>query len=182
MFPFLSCLRYRRLNIQIGGSSGIGFSAGRIFTSHGAKVFLLDRNAPTNELPAGAKFIACDITRWRDILDAFDEAGAVDIAVANAGVSEEADYFQDTFDSDGALIEPKYGALDVNLRGTLKFIKVAISNMKRNKTEGSIVLTTSATAYSPEQSLPVYSSSKLAVSFDHQTLVLLKLSPHQARW
>lgn len=71
---------------------------------------------------------------------------------------------EDTFDSEGLLVEPKYAVLDVNLRGVLNFVKLGLSQMRRVKTKGSIVITSSATAYAPEQSLPIYSSGKLAVS------------------
>ena len=86
------------------------------------------------------------------------------MAFANAGVSEETDYFQDTHDKDGLLQESRYGVIDVNYRAVLNVIKLSLSAMRRQGTGGSIVLTTSATAYAPEQSLPVYSATKLAVS------------------
>lgn len=103
------------------------------------------------------------MTKWAELRQAFDRIGKVDIAVANAGVSEETDYFKDTFDDAGRLLEPEYQVLDVNYRAVLSFIKLSLSKM-RKAGGGSIVITSSATAYSPEQSLPVYSSSKLAVS------------------
>lgn len=84
---------------------------------------------------------------------------------ANAGVSEETDYFADTFDDNGALEEPEYGVLGVNLRAVLNVIKLGWNRMRRDNVAGSIVVTTSATAYAPEQSLPVYSAAKLAVCF-----------------
>lgn len=40
--------------------------------------------------------------------------------------------------------------------------------MRKNNIAGSIVVTTSATAYAPEQSLPVYSAAKLAVCLPSQ--------------
>lgn len=54
--------------------------------------------------------------------------------------------------------------MDVNLRGMLYTIKLAWFAMKQQKSGGSIVLTTSATAYVPWQSLAVYTSVKLAAS------------------
>ena len=89
--------------------------------------------------------------------------GAVHIAIANAGVSEDGTYLTDSFDQDGNLMEPTYRVVDVNLRGTLNFVKLALHNMKTRGTPGSVVITTSATAYSAEQSLPVYSATKAAV-------------------
>lgn len=89
--------------------------------------------------------------------------GKVDIAVANAGISEVENYFDDSFDEQGHLLEPSRAVIDVNLVGTLNFCKWAISYMRRQGTGGSVVIVSSATAYSPEHSLPVYSACKLAV-------------------
>lgn len=86
------------------------------------------------------------------------------LAFANAGISEHTDYFQDELGDDGLLAEPKYNELlDVNLRAVINFVKLSASAMRRQGTGGSIVITTSATAYAPEQSLPVYAGAKLAV-------------------
>lgn len=87
----------------------------------------------------------------------------MDIAIANAGASEEQPYFEDEFDDAGELVEPKFNVLDVNFRGVVMFVKLAVSYMRRQKNGGSIVVTASATAYAPEQNLPVYSATKLGV-------------------
>lgn len=83
---------------------------------------------------------------------------------ANAGISEQKSFLTDTFDA-GLLQEPDYTVLDVNVRAVMNTVKLAWVAMKQQSTGGSIVVTTSATAYAPEQSLPVYSAGKLAVSF-----------------
>lgn len=72
-------------------------------------------------------------------------------------------HFDDTFDEQGELLEPSRAVIDVNLVGTLSFCKLALSYMRRQGTGGSVVIVSSATAYSPEHSLPVYSACKLAV-------------------
>ena len=146
-----------------GGISGIGLAAVKIFATRGAHVFALDRNAPQEPLPQGVKFIQCDQTSWNDLRSAFQHVGKVDIVVANAGISEVENYFDDTFDEQGHLLEPSRAVIDVNLVGTLNFCKWAISCMRRQGTGGSVVIVSSATAYSPEHSLPVYSACKLAV-------------------
>lgn len=153
--------------IITGGSSGIGLAAVRLLTKRGATVHILDVNPPPDDegLPHGAHFHRCNTAVWAELRGAFDSvSGPIDFAFANAGVSEEADYFADTFDDDGKLAEPAYRVLDVNVRGVYNFVKLALSRMRKEKTPGSIVITTSASGYAPEQSLPVYSSGKLAVS------------------
>jgi NAD(P)-dependent dehydrogenase (short-subunit alcohol dehydrogenase family) len=92
-------------------------------------------------------------------------------------VSQESDYFADTFTAAGTLAEPAYGVIDVNFKATVNVIKLALRAFRmqwgtgRMDSDGgggggggSLVLTSSATAYAPEASLPVYSASKLAVS------------------
>ena len=123
----------------------------------------------------GLEFTACNVTSWDELRRFFDRIGHVDMVFANAGVSEETDYFKDTFDQNGALEEPKYGVLGVNYRAVLNCIKLSVRAMRSQRTGGSIVITTSATAFAPEQSLPVYSATKLGVSF-------LNLDNQAPRW
>jgi NAD(P)-dependent dehydrogenase (short-subunit alcohol dehydrogenase family) len=100
----------------------------------------------------------------------------LDHVFANAGISETEDFLADTLEgpkskaetvTNGAVLErlkePAYPLIDVNLKVVLNVIKLAHYSFKRDATPGSIVITSSATAYSPEQSLPVYSALKLAL-------------------
>ena len=160
-------------------------------TSRDCRTYILDLYPPTVPLSPQAIFLKCDITRWSDLVHAFANAAndpentsnvGLDIAIANAGVSETMDdWLNDSFEDGGdcgtdKLKEPEYKVIDVNLRGVLNFIKLAIRAMRKNvnaadasgrdkASGGSIVITSSATAYAPEQSLPIYSASKLAVCF-----------------
>ncbi|KAI9046673.1 hypothetical protein LZ554_009413 [Drepanopeziza brunnea f. sp. 'monogermtubi'] len=147
--------------IITGGSSGIGLASAKIFARAGAKTFLLDLNPPEEPVDH-ATFIRTDTTSWADLKAAFAQAGPVDIAVANAGVSEDQPYFQDTYDEQGELQEPGFTVVDVNFKGTVMFIKLAVSSMQRHHRPGggSVVITASATGYAPEQNLPVYSAVK----------------------
>lgn len=148
-----------------GGANGIGFAAVQIFAARGATVYILDLSPPDEALPPRTHFLQTNVASWAELLRAFKTAGRVDICVANAGVSEEANYFADSYDADtGELEEPKYRVIDVNYRAVINFVKISLSYLRRQGTGGSIVITTSATAYAPEHSLPVYSMSKLGVS------------------
>ncbi|OTB04032.1 hypothetical protein M426DRAFT_165928 [Hypoxylon sp. CI-4A] len=148
--------------IITGGASGIGFAASKILAERGAKVHVLDINKPGEEVP-GVQFHQCNIGNWEALRSTFEEIGSIDYVFANAGVSEETNYFADEFDSEGKLIEPTYRVLDINVRAVYNVVKLAWSRMRKDGIRGSIVITTSATAYAPEQNLPVYASGKLAL-------------------
>jgi NAD(P)-dependent dehydrogenase (short-subunit alcohol dehydrogenase family) len=153
-----------------GGSSGIGIAAAKIFAQRGAEVLILDINPPLESLTSAIEYRKCDISKWAELKSAFAHAGNIDIAVANAGVSEDRDYFADTFDEESELLEPTYLVMEVNVRAVFNFVKLSLSHFRKRKCPGSIVITSSATAYSPEQSLPVYSACKLAVSYFRHSL------------
>jgi NAD(P)-dependent dehydrogenase (short-subunit alcohol dehydrogenase family) len=108
----------------------------------------------------------------------FSKIGSLDFAFANAGISETENFLADTVEVTPAehshqnglkggisdsLKEPSYPLLDVNFKAVLNVVKLAHHSFKRDGKQGAIVLTSSATAYAPEQSLPVYSAVKLAL-------------------
>ncbi|KAF9870659.1 hypothetical protein CkaCkLH20_11965 [Colletotrichum karsti] len=146
-----------------GGSSGIGLAAAKILASKGSKVLLLDIFEPEENLPELIRFRKCDVSQWLDLRNAFADVGPVHIAVANAGRGEDGTYLTDSYDDEGNLLEPNYDVISVNLRGVLNFVKLALNNMKTNGIQGSVVITSSATAYAAEQSLPVYCGTKAAL-------------------
>ncbi|KAK9770015.1 hypothetical protein SCAR479_13340 [Seiridium cardinale] len=151
-----------KVSIITGGASGIGLEAAKILLRKNAVVHVLDLHEPNEIGHDQLQFHRCDVGNWQELRDAFDIIGPVDLAFSNAGITETFDYFADAFDDDGKLVEPAWTVFDVNVRATFNFVKLARRNMKQHQTNGSIVITTSAVAYAPEHTLPVYSSSKLA--------------------
>lgn len=155
------------LRKRLGGASGIGLATAKILSSLGAKVHVLDitpLESADADSCADIIFQTCDVTSWVELRSAFQSVGHVDLVFANAGIGETTNYFSDTLDDDSNLQEPPSTLIDVNLKGMLFTIKLAWFAMKQQKSGGSIVVTTSATAYVPWQSLAVYTSVKLAVS------------------
>ena len=158
-----------------GGASGIGYATAKILAERGAKVYILDLNPPQDkDVPELVNYIKCDLTVWAELSNAFLAVGPIDMVFANAGISEDKPFLQDELaaDGEGSFLEPTYPVLDVNLRSVLNVIKLSWSVMKGQSDGGSIVLTSSSTAYAPELGLPLYSALKLAVSKEfHHYLV-----------
>jgi NAD(P)-dependent dehydrogenase (short-subunit alcohol dehydrogenase family) len=140
-------------------------AAVRLLSQKNATVHVLDLREPEEELE-NVHFHRCDVTNWETLRLIFSEVGRVDYAFANAGITETSDPLADHWDSEGHLVEPRYEVFDVNVCAVFNFVKLAWSTMRRHTTPGSIVITTSAVAYAPEHSLPLYSASKLAVRRD----------------
>ena len=92
-----------KIALVSGGAAGIGFAVVRILAAHNATTYVLDVEKPKEPLPARTTFFHCDVTSWIDLRSAFASLSHLDIAIANAGVSEEQDYFRDTFDAQGEL-------------------------------------------------------------------------------
>lgn len=190
----------------------------QILCSKGARVHILDLYPPSSEgegkggIPSGATFTKCNVAHWTELRQAFDAVAAsgerIDIAIANAGVSERTSFLDDSFDAAGLLQEPKYEVLDVNFRAVLNFVKLAVRSMRgggegkiddngkgidnddetggrggeRGEKKGSIVIISSATALAPEQSLPVYSATKSAVSLCVFLLFLISFVVTAFHW
>ena len=149
-----------------GGSNGLGWAAVQMFSSYGALITIADMQPPAESIP-NTIFTCCDVTRWESILSAFEitieKHGRVDALVANAGVGELEDLFLDEFDSTGTLKEPSHVVIEVNLKGVINCVKVAIHFMKKQAGGGSIVMTSSSAGYFAESCLPVYSTTKHGV-------------------
>ena len=155
------------MNIQ-GGASGIGFATAQILARHGAKVLILDLNEPRDEPDSSLiTYKKCNVTDWFELCRIFMGIDHIDMVFANAGISENEPFLQDDLavDVEGCPLEPTCPVLDVNLRSVLNIIKLSSRIMKGQSEGGSIVLTSSSTAYSPEIGIPLYSALKSTVSF-----------------
>jgi len=75
---------------------------------------------------SGATYAHCDVTKWDELLDLYELAiktyGTLDAVVANAGLGEVEDIFEDKYDSNGRLLPPKHILIEVNLKGVFNSI------------------------------------------------------------
>lgn len=79
----------------------------------------LDINSPTEPDQDVDNRIAhhyCDVSHWQDLVSGFNQAGDIDVAVSNAGVSEETDFLADLTHNTATNqpLKPDYPVLDVN--------------------------------------------------------------------
>lgn len=134
-------------------------------------MYILDKKAPSAsiQLASSIHYIQCDVSSWSEQVQAFKQAGDVDILLACAAVGEGGrNYFADETDAaTGELMDPGLPVLDVVYEGVLRSVKLALSSMRRTGKAGSVVLVSSAAAYSPEVNIPIYSATKLAVRVPH---------------
>ncbi|KAL2815282.1 hypothetical protein BDW59DRAFT_16627 [Aspergillus cavernicola] len=169
--------------IVTGGAGGIGAATARVFNTHGANVVIADIPASkesANELitsfphPEHALFIPVDILNWEEMLHLFrttvEKFGCIDTVVANAGIMEKTETLDvESTDADGDLLESTgaFHVIDVNVKGTLNTLRLAMHHMKPYAREirahKSIVLVSSTSGYFGGTGVSAYVSSKHAI-------------------
>ncbi|KAJ9634510.1 hypothetical protein H2199_008967 [Coniosporium tulheliwenetii] len=119
-----------------GGANGLGEAYVRALHAAKANVFIGDMNqedgGSSHQNCQGkplTKFIKCDVTKWEDQSRLFQEveakAGKIHYVVANAGIASNDDVF--SFDGpDSTPTEPRLNVIDVNMRGVLYTVKLAM--------------------------------------------------------
>ncbi|ETI26513.1 hypothetical protein G647_03290 [Cladophialophora carrionii CBS 160.54] len=149
--------------IITGASSGIGLATLKFFISHGARAVAADINPLPPDVD-GADFRKTNLTSWAEQVALFDETvkkyGRIDIAHLNAGVGEIENVFVDNVDANGALVEPDFTVLKVNLIAPIVGTKLAIHHMRKQPGGGSIVITGSGKAFTGVGGTPMYATAK----------------------
>ncbi|KAL1901104.1 hypothetical protein Sste5346_002171 [Sporothrix stenoceras] len=155
-----------------GAGSGIGLATIRLLESkNAAGLIIADFKKPSdkilNSLAKTTLFVQTDVTSWDSLLNAFKTAietfGTLDGVYANAGLGELDHLFFNKID--GATGDPKppnYANIEVNLKGVLNTVKLAVYYFRKLKVEGTIVMTSSMSGYETP-GIPIYTSSKHAV-------------------
>lgn len=167
-----------RKAIITGASHGFGFKVAEAFLREGAQITLCARNtdmlqqarAQLIDFAGSSAKITCitaDVSKPSDIKrlvkTAFQEMAGIDILVANAGV----------YGTKGALEDIDWEewsqAIDINLKGTVLFCKMALSYLKQQQ-YGKIILLSGGGATKPMPFLSAYAASKAAVVRFGETL------------
>ncbi|OLR91860.1 SDR family NAD(P)-dependent oxidoreductase [Actinokineospora bangkokensis] len=151
-----------KVAVVTGGSSGIGLAIARAYLAEGARVFVTGRRRPQldaveAELGTGVTALTCDVSRLND-LDALyatvaEQAGRVDVLVANAGIGIAAPL--------GEITEEQFDAMfATNVKGSVFTVQKALPLLAPG---ASIILLGSTAATRPESVLPVYGATKAAI-------------------
>ena len=168
--------------IVTGAGVGIGYEIARQLVSEGASVLLNDLDADLADKAAhsitvdggtcrGVGGDISDVTTVRGLVKtAVETFGRLDIAVANAGLTLWAgffDYEPENFDR----------VLSVNLRGSYFLAQAAARQMREQGQGGRILFMSSVTGHQAIRYLSVYGMSKAALEMLARNLVI-ELSPH----
>ncbi|MEM8618422.1 MAG: SDR family NAD(P)-dependent oxidoreductase [Actinomycetota bacterium] len=164
-----------RVALVTGGNGGIGLGMAEGLASHGADVAIWGSNAQKNDraIDALGKYdvellsIVCDVGDESAVVaamaDTVGELGRVDSVFVNAGVGGQASSFVDMTSQEWRRV------LRVNLDGAFFTAREAVRHMVARHGEGddhggSVVFTTSGSAYFGQQSGQHYGASKAGVN------------------
>ena len=168
--------------IITGAGQGIGFEIARQLCANGASVILNDvdallaneaMNKITNE--GGSCFAmpgdASDVRFIKSMVDeAVDRFDQLNIAIANAGITLFADFFEyapDSFDK----------VMKLNLGGSFFLAQAAAKQMKAQQSEGRILFMSSVVGHQAHKNLAAYAITKAGLEMLAKNLVI-DLSPH----
>ncbi|MEJ2867712.1 SDR family oxidoreductase [Actinomycetospora sp. OC33-EN08] len=151
-----------KVAVITGGNSGIGLAIARAYRAEGARVFVTGRrqeqlDAVEAELGPEVTGVRTDVGRLDD-LDALyatvaEQAGRIDVLVANAGIGIAAPL--------GEITEEQVDAMfTTNVKGTVFTVQKALPLLTPG---ASIILTGSTAASLPQTALPVYGATKAAI-------------------
>lgn len=152
-----------------GGASGLGEATARYFTSQGAQVTLLDRDAERGDSVAaeiGGHFAETDVTDEASVAAAIelavDKMGKINVAVNCAGIGTA----EKTLHKEGAHSLDHYKRIiDINLVGSFNVARLASVEIAKNEPEsdggrGVIINTASIAAFDGQKGQVGYASSK----------------------
>ncbi|KAH8892588.1 dehydrogenase with different specificitie, partial [Thozetella sp. PMI_491] len=163
--------------IITGAANGIGAAAAALFNTHGATVVIADLEPcraaaeaviKTLPYPEKARYLPANILNWAQMKDLFKvvvaKTGGIDIVVANAAIMETSPVMDvAAVDELGEPLEPveAYRVIDVNLKGTLNTLRLALHYMREKG--GSVVMVASTSGYLGGTGVSAYVASKHGV-------------------
>lgn len=144
--------RIGRVVLVTGGNRGLGLACAQAFAARGDRVAVTSRSGPVD----GFLTVKCDVTSTEEVDAAFKEVeeqlGAVEVVVANAGVTRDGLSVKMT---DEAFMS----VIDTNLTGAFRVARRAIPKMMRART-GRLIFISSVAGLSGSAGQVNYASSK----------------------
>ena len=163
--------------IVTGAGQGIGFEICRQLTLQGASVLLNDvdktltRSAVEKIKAEGGNCIgisgdAGDISFINEMIKlAVSELGKLNIAIANAGITLYADFFDYTPESFNKVMQ-------LNLAGSFFLAQAAAKQMKQQGTGGSVLFMSSVVGHQAHKNLAAYAITKAGLEMLAKNLVV----------
>jgi ribitol 2-dehydrogenase len=167
--------------VVTGAASGIGLATTRALLSEGARVVMVDRDAPrlaqlVAELGAGTVAQVTDLldpeSCNRMVPEVLAKTGHIDILHCNAGTYIGGDLLETNPDAIDRM-------LNLNVNAVMKNVHAVVPHMIGRRT-GDIIVTCSVAGHFPTYWEPVYSGSKWAITSFVQGM-RRQLLPHGVR-